>query len=169
MDNNKQTKMSNSGCTEQESLPRVSRRTLLTWSAPVITAVALPAHAQTSACTSMAEVIVTSSSKCSGSPPVGEALLEVVSDGADVLNDELEIRSINVVGAVSTDTVTLPPLPSTVTASAGAEISWIGNASDSVSCLPISSINFEIVFGCVGSSVDQTVTVDLTTLLADAI
>lgn len=147
----------------------ITRRSLLKWAPPVAAAVSLPAHAQMSVCISTLNMTASVPSKCAGSPPVGNAVLQITSDGADPVNPELEIVSIAISGAAATDVVVLPALPATVSATTSADIDWTGNASDALTCLPLSTILFDVTFRCVGSSSTMNQSFNLTTVLADAI
>jgi len=141
------------------------RRKLLSWTPPLISAVVLPVHAQTSACMGAPIMTATTASKCSGAPPIGEAVVTIFSDSAE----QIEIRAIMVSGDSASDTITLPALPADVIDSVGIDIQWTGPASDATSCLPTSSINFEVSYGCVDGSMDEIINFDLTTVLAAAI
>ena len=145
------------------------RRKLLIWTPPLIATVVLPVHAQTSACTSAPIMTAAVESKCSGSPPIGQAVVTIFSDAADSANDRIEIRSIVVSGDSSDDTINLPSLPADVIDSVGIDIQWTGPASDATTCLPTSTISFEVSYGCVAGSMNQMITFDLTTVLAAAI
>ncbi len=147
----------------------VTRRLLLKWTTPMVASVVLPSHAQMSACTSMLTMAAPAPSKCSGSPPVGSAILQVMSDATDPSSPLLEIIAIDVNGAAATDTITLPTLPASVSDSVGADIEWSGNASDALTCLPLSTISFDITYQCVGSATTMMQSFDLLTVLADAL
>ncbi len=147
----------------------LSRRKLLCWTPPLVAAVMLPAHAQTSVCISAPVMRAAVASKCSGSPPIGQAVVTVFSDGADPADDQIEIRSIVVSGTTVDDTLNLPALPANVINSLGVDIEWTGPASDAVTCLPTSDISFAVTYGCAASSMDETANFDLITGLADAI
>lgn len=148
---------------------RFSRRSLLTWTTPIVVAIALPVHAQTSVCGSAPIMTAATPSKCSGSPPLGQAVLTITSDGADSVNDKIEISAINVIGAASSDSFTIPGLPVDIVALVGVDIQWSGNASDAVTCLPTSSITFEVIYRCGEANSDSTIVFDMTAVLADAI
>ena len=147
----------------------ISRRGLLKWAPPTVAMVALPVHAQTSICTSLLVAEATAPSKCSGTPPVGQAVIRLTSDAMDPNNPDLDILSITVNGAAASDTVTFPSLPMSVTDTLGLDISWTGNGSDALTCLPLSTITFDITYRCSLSSITMVQSFDLTTLLADAI
>ena len=153
---------------DQPQLGEITRRGLLIWTTPVVAAIALPVHAQTSTCFTAPTLTATVPSKCAGDPPVGQAVLTLLSDAADPSNDSLEIRSITVNGAAASDTIVLPTLPANVIASVGIDIEWSGSASDAVTCLPLSTITFEVVYGCGTSGADTSITFDMTTVLAAA-
>ena len=147
----------------------LSRRTLIAWSVPTVTTVALPAHAQTSMCSNTPVMTATAPSKCSGSPPIGQAVLQIMSDGADPLGSNIEITAISFSGEAATDTLLLPSLPMTVSDSSAIEIEWTGNASDATSCLPLSTIIFAVSYRCPGASMDAISNFNMTVVLADAI
>lgn len=147
----------------------VSRREILQWTPPLAVAISLPAHAQMSTCLSTLNMVAPAPSKCSGAPPVGSALLRLTSDSADPVNPDIEIVNIAVNGAAATDTVTLPSLPTTVSDTTGADISWSGSAIDAVSCLPLSGISFDITFRCSGTVTTMNQSFDLLTVLTDAL
>ena len=154
--------------TTEFGLGMISRRQLMVWTTPLVAAITLPAHAQTSTCFSAPVLTATVPSKCAGDPPVGQAIMTLFSDAADPTNDSLEVRSITVNGAASTDTVTLPSLPANIIDTVGIDIEWSGNASDAVTCLPTSPITFDVVYGCGTSGGDTMISFDMTTVLAEA-
>lgn len=143
----------------------ISRRALMAWTVPTVTAIALPSHAQTSFCGSVPVMTATVPSKCSGTPPVGDAIITLASGGADLL----DIISINVQGALATDTLTLPSLPAQVSNTASLDLRWVGNGSDAVTCLPLSSITFEVTYRCSVNVTNETANFSLTTILAAAL
>ncbi len=146
------------------------RRRLLMWSAPSVAMVVLPAHADLSNCSAGPLLEASVASKCSGSPPVGQAILTLVSDGMDPLGaNSLVISAINVGGAAAGDTLTLPSLPVTIDTTSSAEIEWSGDASDALTCLPLSPIEIEVVFNCEGVSIDMTASFNLVEVLAAAV
>ncbi len=146
-----------------------SRRQVLRWSTPVLMSVTLPAHAQTSTCVSRLTMAAATASKCSGVPPIGDGLVTLNSDGADPVGPNLQITAINVNGAAATDSIVLPALPIQVSTTTGADIQWRGSASDALTCLPISSITFDVTYRCTGTLLSITQSFDLTTVLANAI
>lgn len=141
------------------------RRKLMCWTPPLITAVMLPVHAQTSACVQSPVMSAAVESKCSGTPPVAQAVVTILSNAVD----QIEIRSIVVSGASGSDTITLPTLPANVTNTVGIDIQWTGPATDATTCLPTSTITFAVSYGCASGSMDQMITFDLTTVLVAAI
>lgn len=151
-------------CIDSSSIA-LTRRSLLVWSVPTVSTVVLPAHAQTSFCGSAPVMAATAPSKCSGTSPVGDAIIALTSNGADLL----DIISINVQGALASDTITLPALPVQVSNTSGVDVRWVGNASDAVSCLPLSTINFEVTYRCSVNVTTQTADFSLTTILAAAL
>ncbi len=145
------------------------RRRLLTWTAPAVAAIALPAHAQTSPGNTMPSLITTVPSKCSGVPPVGEAVLNLNSNAANPMNPTVEVINIMINGASPSDSFVLPSLPVTVAATPGVEIQWSGGASDAVTCLPLSPITIDVTYVDPVTLLSQTITFDLTTVLSAAI
>jgi len=144
-----------------------SRRSLLKWSAPVVTSVALPAHAATSACVDAVPVLsVVSSPKCSGTPPIGTAVISIASSLADC---PLTIKSItSVTNDDKSDITNLPALPIDVDTTDAVVFEWTGPASDAVSCLPLAQIDVTIEYCCEnGPTVQETF--DLPQLLVDSV
>lgn len=147
----------------------VDRRKVLMWTPPVVAAVVLPAHAQTSMCGSAPSMVASVASKCSGTPPVGQAVLTLTSDGADAADAVLQVSAINITGTSSTDVFTLPALPVNITPMVGVDIDWTGPASDAVTCLPTSTITLDVVYTCQSAVSEMMVSFDFTQLLSDAI
>jgi len=145
------------------------RRKVLIWTPPAVAAIALPAHAQTSMCGSAPTMEASVASKCSGDPPVGQAVLSLTSDGADPADAVLQVRAINITGAAASDTITLPAFPASISDTAGVDIEWTGDASDAVTCLPTSTISIEVIYTCQPADSDMIATFDLTEILSDAI
>lgn len=150
-----------------QSYRSISRRSLLKWTTPAVAAVTLPVHAQTSFCTSAIVVAsVSSPSKCSGNPPVGNAVISLVSDTPMV---DVVIDSITVTGAGADDSVSFASLPQTVSDMVGLDVTWQGPASDAQTCLPLSTISLSIGFSCEGDPAENELVIELTPLLASAI
>lgn len=150
----------------------VSRRTILGWSTPTLTAITLPIHAQTSPapmptiCSSAPVMTASVPSKCSGMPAVGQAVLSINSG---VASEAFEITAITISGSSTSDVITLPTLPAQVSSATAIDITWTGNASDATTCLPLSTIMFQVVYSCVGNNTISMVNFNLTEILADAI
>ncbi len=144
------------------------RRKLLTWTPPLISTVVIPAHAQMSVCGSMPVLSANTASKCAGDPPVGQVFVTLLSDAIDPADVDLTIIDIAIMGASADDVIVLPTLPAQISDVAGIEIEWSGPATDAITCLPLSTIRFDITYSC-NSASDQTVGSNLTDVLADAI
>lgn len=153
------------------------RRRLLIWGAPTIVAISIPAHAQTSPgppppppeptfCGSAPVMEATVASKCSGDPPVGQAVVTIFSDAADASDVQLEIRSVTINGAADTDSFMIPSLPANVIDTIGLEIEWSGNATDATTCLPTSAITIDVVYSCATGSEDQSISFNFTDVLS---
>lgn len=144
------------------------RRKLLKWTPPVITAVVLPTHAQTSVCESMPVLTATVAAKCSGSPLVSQAVITIFSDAADASEVELDILAVNFSGLGASDTFSVPSLPMSVIDTVGLDIEWSGEATDAVTCLPMSNITIDISYSCSSAPMEQVVSFNLTEVLAAA-
>lgn len=145
------------------------RRKLLLWTPPAVAVVALPAHAQMSMCGSAPTLVANVASKCSGVPPIGQAILTLASDGADPADAVLQVSAITVTGDASSDMFTLPSLPASISDTSTVDIEWSGEASDATTCLPLSTITIEITYTCQAAVSDMSAMFDLTEILADAI
>ncbi len=150
---------------------KLSRRQLLQWSTPAITAVTLPRHAQASmdiveACSAEPPVLtVLAPSKCSGNPPVGTAVIEITS-GSEV---DVEITAISVTTSdPKSDISSIPDTPFTVTETSGETVTYIGPASDAVACLPLADVTLTIEYRCEDES-PESENYDITQLLVDAV
>jgi len=152
---------------ENKQKDEISRRSVLKWSAPTIVAVSLPVHAQMSVCTeAMPRIEVSAAPKCSGEPPVGEAVLTLFSDTPMV---DVVIQSITVSGDGSEDSVTFMSLPATATDLVGVDVSWTGPASDAQTCLPISGIQITVEYTCLQRAETSTVVFDVSQELASSV
>ena len=153
---------------KNESKPGLNRRELLFWSAPVITMVALPAHAQMSqprACAGPPILNVVAQPKCSGDPPIGTAVIEIL--GPDEF--DMELKDIQFTTTDSKSSLSsLPTLPVIITDISGVTFTWLGPATDGVTCLPLASIEVTIDYCCEDGQI-LTETYDLTQLLIDSI
>lgn len=148
----------------------VMRRRIIEWTTPGIAMVVLPAHADMSNCSAGPLLTASVPSKCSGDPPVGQAILSLISDGLDPLGaNTLVISAINITGAGVGDTITLPVLPTIIDSTTGVDIEWTGDASDALTCLPLSPILFEVVYNCEGVSIEMSATFSLIDILAAAV
>ncbi|MDB4512034.1 hypothetical protein N9060_01090 [Arenicella sp.] len=148
----------------------VMRRRLLQWTTPAIAMVVLPAHAQISNCSASPLLEATVASKCAGDPPVGQAVLTLISDGLDLNGaNTLVVSAINVTGTGAGDTITLPSFPATIDATSGVDIEWTGDASDALTCLPLSPIEFEVVYNCESVEIEMTIVFSLIEVLAAAV
>ena len=126
---------------------RIGRRQLLAWSAPVITAVSLPAHAATTGCGCGGPPVLTVSvpPRCAGNPPVGTAVIEITGPDACPMG----IESIDVVSEDDKSSLhNLPAFPFYVTRNTPATFEWIGHASDGISCLPLHEISLTVHYAC---------------------
>jgi len=167
----------------------IQRRSLLKWSTPMIAAVALPAHAQTTAppgppppdpdpdpepgsfdCGSTPVLEAQEAAKCVGDNPVlGDVILTLYSDGADPDNVEINIVSVSHnAGAEHTLTIELASLPATVSDTGGVQIGWVGEASDLQTCLPTPDVTITVTYSC-GASAEATVDFSLADVVAQAI
>ena len=149
---------------------KLSRRQLMQWSTPVVTAIALPAHASTSVCPAPPSLLVLAAPKCSGDPPVGTAAIELrAPDGC-----EMEIKTLTVASNDDKSSLSdLPSLPVRITDSSGAGFTFTGPASDAVSCLPIAQIDLTVDYCCIGvggvGGVTETVTLNVRQALIDSV
>ena len=142
----------------------VSRRSLIKWSAPVVVSVSLPVHAMGSVCAAAEPVVViTSSPKCAGDPPIGQAAAEITSS---LSGCSIEITALTASDADSVITATLPATVDDVTP---LEFTWEGPASDAITCLPITQIDLAIEFTEPNTGISSTITVDLSTLLINSL
>ena len=144
---------------------KINRRELLAWSAPVITSIAIPAHAVTSGCPPPPVLNVLSNPKCAGSPPIGQAVIEILAP----VDCELEIVSFSFTSDdPNSELNSLPTLPALVDDMNGITFSWIGPAGDAITCLPLAQINAVIEYSCTdGSTLLESF--DITKLLVDSI
>lgn len=152
---------------------KLSRRQLLQWSTPAITAVTLPAHAQMSpddlpveACSAEPPLLtVLAPSKCSGNPPVGTAVIEITS-GSEV---DVEITAISVTTSdPKSDISSIPDVPFMVSETSGETVTYIGPASDAVACLPLADVTLTIEYRCEDEP-PKSMEYDITQLLVDAV
>jgi len=142
---------------------QLSRRQLLVWTTPALTSVALPAHAQTTVCPAPPIVNVLAAPKCSGNPPVGTAVFEIVAiDGTPVTLKNIEFTTTD----PKSDLSSLPATPVDITDTASETFTWIGPASDALSCLPLAQITMTISYCCEGGDI-LTETYNITELLID--
>jgi len=148
----------------------VTRRKLLQWVPPVVTAISLPVHAtlsingnSTAICRPLLVAFASVSSKCSGpaNALVGQATITIITDG-----DPVEITAITHNAGVS-DTISLPALPATVSVNAGIDIGWQGPASDALVCLPVNTITLTVEYNCNGATAEESINV--TQVLAAAV
>ncbi len=146
---------------------KLNRRDLLQWSTPIIASVALPAHACTStgACLAPPVLTVLAPPKCSGDPPVGTAVIVITAPddcAMSILGVEVESSD------PKSDISSLPDFPAAITETDGETITWIGPASDGVSCLPLASISTTIEYAC-DDGISQFETYDITELLINSV
>lgn len=153
----------------RSDLSNIARRKLLVWTPPLVAMVALPTHAQTSMCGSGPVVIANVASKCSGSPPIGQAVLTIISNVADADVPAIEIIAINAVGGSTDDTFNVPALPATVTDIDTIDVEWSGPATDATTCLPLVDITLQVTYSCDGVMSEFTEEFDVTAILTDAI
>jgi hypothetical protein len=151
---------------------KFSRRQLLKWTTPSVVAITLPVHAQTSpmpepevCMPSPPDLSVLAAPKCSGNPPVGTAVIEILSanDFAITVTDIIVTSN-----DPKSDISSIPSLPFDVTDVDGETVTWIGPASDGISCLPLAQVSIEIFYNCDGGET-QSETYDITQLLVDSI
>jgi len=149
-----------------KSQVRITRRSLLAWSTPTIAAITLPAHANTSDCMDAMPVLtVTSSPKCSGTPPVGTAVISITSS---MTGCPVTIKSISsTTDDDKSDIGNLPDLPIDADSSDTVTFEWNGPASDSASCLPLAQVDVTIEY-CCDNGPTFTEMFDLTDLLLDS-
>lgn len=147
----------------------IARRKVLVWTPPLVAMVALPAHAQTSMCGSSPVVVANVASKCSGNPPIGQAVLTISSDAADAAVPAIEITAINAVGGSADDSFTVPTLPATVSDTVTIDVEWTGPATDATTCLPLADVTLEVTYSCDGVVSEFTAEFDVTAILTDAI
>ena len=145
----------------------IDKRTLLKWVPPMVTAIALPAHAQCTTCPCESSLVVFAPvpSKCAGpaNALVGQATITITSD-----SDPIEITSITH-NAPGTDTITLPALPASATSASGVDIGWQGPGSDAITCLPLNTITLTVTYNCGENTVDTVGEINITEVLAAAI
>lgn len=154
----------------------ISRRDLLKWTTPILTAVALPVHAQASVlCVpSVPELSIVSSPKCSGSPPVGTATISLTSLGNGTSSSGapeslVTIKSLTLTAANPGNSLTsLPTFPADVDAASTLSFNWEGPGSDAITCLPLTQLDVEVEF-CCEDGPSEFITVDLTQLLIASI
>ena len=118
------------------------KRRYLKWTPPLVVGVILPAHAQASMCN--ARPVAT------GTTPTCKDLQALEGNGTITITSDsepLDIVSIRH-DAPSTDTITLPGLPATVTGSSGVDVVWKGPALDALNCLPINNITITVSYNC---------------------
>ena len=142
-----------------------TRRQLLVWTTPVIAAVSLPVHAQTSECVTPPELNVVSPAKCAGVDPQGQATLELVSSSGSV---DVEILAISD-DASDPNVITLPMVPATVSSSSGIEISWQGPSADATTCLPETDVTITVTYTCSNDPLDYEIEFSLVDVLAGAV
>lgn len=154
----------NSEAATTQSL-QVTRRGILKWSAPIVTAVALPAHAVMSQCSGPPVLTVVAAPKCSGDPPVGTAVIEVA--GPDEC--DMEIKSITFTTSdPKSELNSFPNFPVVITDTSPISFTWIGPASDAITCLPLAQIDATIEY-CCEDGVILTETVNITELLINSV
>lgn len=143
----------------------ISRRQLLIWSTPVVTAIALPAHAVTSVCPGPPQLVVQTAPKCAGDPPVGTAVIDIVAiDDCPVSIKELRFTTSD----PKSDLGDLPTFPVDATDVDVQSFTWTGPASDAATCLPLDTMTVELDY-CCGDGPTLTESYDLTQLLANSI
>jgi len=145
---------------------KISRRNLLKWAPPVVTVVALPAHAQMSFCEDAEPVVTAGTPKCAGDPPIGNSVISIASSNSLV---DIEIISITYSPDSTGDTIIIPALPMTAMSAVPVEIEWEGPASDAQSCLPTNTIEFEITYNCNNAFSTSVLRFNLTDVLAAAV
>ena len=140
-----------------------TRRQLLAWSTPVIASVALPVHAQMSICPEgPPEMSVMVAPKCSGSAPIGTAVLELLAPGATTIT----VMDITTTSSDVNSTLTVnEALPRDISQSTSTTITWEGPASDAVSCLPLAELMVTVEFQCNDGMIEMQ-TYDVLALLA---
>lgn len=166
--NSKSNRLAVPSCNENLAATPIdkNKRRLLVWSAPVVAAISLPAHAQTSCTATAPELVVVSFPKCSGSPPLGQAVLELRIGGAD----DLIITNIDfTTDDIGTTLTGIPIFPATITSTAPISLTWMGPASDAISCAPTSQSSMTVSFACSETSPVQTVDFDVDAILLASI
>lgn len=142
---------------------RIDRRQLLKWSTPVVVSIALPVHAQTS-CMAAVPILTATAPKCSGSPPIGLAELEVrSSDAVPIVIKDIRYTSTDPNSSIGG----LGLFPITVTQDAGESFNWMGPAGDATACLPTAALTITIEYCCDGGPT-LTEDYDLITVLVAA-
>ena len=142
-----------------------TRRELLVWSAPVIAAISLPVHAQTSVCTTPPVLRAITPAKCAGENPQGESTLGIFSTDAAV---PVQIISVTD-NAVAPNVIAYSATSGVVTDSVGIDISWDGPSTDATTCLPTVNVIFTITYTCQDDPMDYQITASLLDILADAV
>ncbi|MFT5135640.1 MAG: hypothetical protein ACI8XV_000666 [Arenicella sp.] len=142
-----------------------TRRELLVWSAPVIAAISLPVHAQTSSCTTAPTLQAVTPAKCAGENPQGEATLRIISSDALV---DVQILSVTD-NAVVPNAITYSATSGIVGANSGLDIKWDGPSTDAVTCLPAQDVTFTITYTCSNDPLDFEVVASLVDILAGAV
>ena len=139
---------------------KIDRRQLLKWTTPVVAAVVLPVHAQTS-CMAAVPTLTATEPKCSGDPPIGLADIEVLSSD----NVPIIIKDIRYVSDDDKSSIGgLGLFPVTVTQTSGTSFTWMGPAGDANSCLPLATLTITVEYCCDGGPA-LTEEYDLLTLL----
>ena len=141
------------------------RRQLLAWSTPTIVAIALPVHAQMSICPDGPPLLnVLVAPKCSGSPPIGTAELQLLAPSATtitLMNISTSSNDPNSTLAVNES------LPRDITQSINTTITWEGPASDAQSCLPLAELMVMVEYQCSDGEIEME-TYDILALLTAA-
>jgi len=129
------------------------RRQLLAWFTPTVVALALPVHAQMSICPEgPPEMSVMVLPKCSGSPPVGSAVLELLAPGSSTIT----VMDITTTTGDPASTLTVnEALPRDITQSTNVTITWDGPAGAGVSCLPSTELMVTVEFQCNGGDMEM--------------
>ena len=136
-------KQENINITKRSETVDKFKRNHLKWMPPLAMAVVLPTHAQTSPACSAKPIATGSTPTCKLLQALeGNGTMSILSD-----SDSLEIVSISH-NAPSTDTITLPAVPATVTNSSGILVVWKGPALDAATCLPINDITITVTYNC---------------------